>query len=89
MESFEKPGYRPLAAHLSVLAVEKGKEKGMEFNTVAPDALAELRGLAVAGYRKWAVEDFGLPAELVDGVRAEVARIHQELGATYLQRYGR
>ena len=80
---------RPLAAHLSVLAVEQGKEKGMEFNTIAPDDLAELRNLAVAGYREWAVNDFGLPADLVDGVRAEVGRIHQELGATFVQRYGR
>ncbi|MCZ6749841.1 MAG: TRAP transporter substrate-binding protein DctP [SAR324 cluster bacterium] len=80
---------RALAAHLSIQAVEESKKKGMVVNTIAADDLAELRRMSLAGYREWAIDEFGLPAELVDGVRAEVARIHEELGRTYLRRYAR
>jgi len=80
---------RGLAAHLSELAVEESKKHGMKFNYITPENLAKFKKLAQAGYRKWAVEDFGLKAELIDAVQNEVSRIHRELGETLTQRYGK
>ena len=80
---------RGLAAHLSELAVEESKKHGMKFNHITPENLAKFKKLAQAGYRKWAVDDFGLKAELIDAVQNEVARIHKELGDTLAQRYGK
>lgn len=79
---------RSLAIHLSFQAVAEAKRRGMEFNSISPENLAELRDLARAGYRKWATEEFGLPAELLDGVQNEVLRIHENLGARFMKLYG-
>ena len=80
---------RAVAAHLSIEALAEAKKRGMVFNTVAPEAQAELRALAIAGYRKWAVGEFKLPEALVDGVRAEVGRIQKEMGTAFMKQYAR
>ena len=49
----------------------------MEFNHITPQNMAELKKLAQAGYRKWAVEDFGLKAEMLDAIQNEVANIQK------------
>ena len=80
---------RGIAAHLSELAVDESKKHGMEFNHITPQNLAELKKLAQAGYRKWAVEDFGLKAELLDAIQKEVAGIQKMRGDTLMTRYGK
>ena len=80
---------RGIAAHLSELAVEESKKHGMEFNNVPPQNLAELKKMAQAGYRKWAVEDFGLKAELLDAIQNEVTGIQKMQGDTLMTRYGK
>jgi TRAP-type C4-dicarboxylate transport system substrate-binding protein len=80
---------RGLAAHLSELAVEECKEHGMKFNHISHENMAQFKALAEAGYRKWAVEEFGLEAELLDSVRGEVDRIKKELDKTIFERYAR
>ncbi len=78
---------RGIAAHLSELAVGECKGHGMEFNHITPENMGKFMKMARAGYRKWAVEEFGLEASLLDSVQNEVARIHQELGTTVVKRY--
>ncbi|UCF90114.1 MAG: TRAP transporter substrate-binding protein DctP [Desulfobacterales bacterium] len=80
---------RGIAAHLSELAVEESKKHGMEFNHIKPENMAELKKLAEGGYRKWAVDEFGLKAELLDSVQNEVARIQKDLGDSLMTRYGK
>ena len=81
---------RGIAAHLCALAEEEAKAHGMEFNSITPENMAKFKKLAKAGYRKWATQEFGLPAELLDSVDKEVARIEKvELGDKLVQRYGK
>jgi TRAP-type C4-dicarboxylate transport system substrate-binding protein len=80
---------RGIAAHLSELAVEESKKHGMEFNNVPSENLAELKKMAQTGYRKWAVDDFGLKAELLDAIQNEVAGIQKMQGDTLMTRYGK
>jgi hypothetical protein len=51
--------------------------------------MAKFKKMARAGYRKWAIEDFGLDAALLDSVQNEVARIQGELGRTLVNRYSK
>ncbi len=78
---------RGLAAHLSELAVGECKRHGLRFNHITPENMAKFKAMARAGYRKWAVEEFGLEASLLDSVQNEVSRIHRELGTTMAKRY--
>jgi len=80
---------RGVAAHLSELAVEESKKHGMKFNYITPENMAKFKELAQSAYRKWAVEEFGLKADLLDAGLNEVARIQKELAITYSNRYGR
>ena len=80
---------RGVAAHLSALAVDEAKKHGMEFNSITPENLAEMKKLAQAGYRKWAVGDFGLQAELLDRIQDEVSGIQKTMGDTLMLRYGK
>ncbi len=80
---------RGVAAHLSELAVDESKAHGMKFNHITPQNMAKFKSLAQAGYRKWAVEDFGLEAALLDSVQNELLRINKELGDTLMARYGK
>lgn len=81
---------RGIAAHLCALAEDEAKAHGMEFNSITPENMAKFKKLAKAGYRKWATEEFGLKAELLDSVENEVARIEKvELGDKLMQRYGK
>jgi TRAP-type C4-dicarboxylate transport system substrate-binding protein len=80
---------RGVAAYLSDLAVEKCKKQGMKLNRITPENMAKFKKLAQAGYRKWVVEDFGLEAAQIDGVRNEVDRINKELGKMLVDRYGK
>ena len=51
--------------------------------------MAKFKELGMAGYRKWAVEDFGLKAEMLDEVRSQVSKagagIADELVKEYAQ----
>jgi TRAP-type C4-dicarboxylate transport system substrate-binding protein len=80
---------RGIAAHLSELAVDECKQHGMKINYILPKDMAQFEKLAIAGYRKWAVDEFGLKADLLDSVRNEVERIKQELGNTFLEQYAK
>jgi TRAP-type C4-dicarboxylate transport system substrate-binding protein len=80
---------RGVAAHLSELAVDESKKHEMEFNHITPENLAELKKLAQSGYRKWAVEEFGLKAELLDAVQNEVTSINKTMGDAMVKRYGK
>jgi TRAP-type C4-dicarboxylate transport system substrate-binding protein len=80
---------RGIAAHLSELAVEEAKKHGMEFNHVPPANLAKLKSMAQTGYRKWAVDDFGLKADLLDAIQKEVDGIQKMQGDTWMTRYGK
>jgi TRAP-type C4-dicarboxylate transport system substrate-binding protein len=80
---------RGLAAHLSELAVGECKKHGLKFNDITPENMAKFEKMAQAGYRKWAVEEFGLEASLLDSIQNEVARIHKELGTRLVKRYGK
>ena len=79
---------RGTALHLSDMSVELCKKNGMEFNYVTPQAMAEFKKLAQAGYRKWATEDFGLKPELLNSVQKEVDDTSKLLGDGYMARYG-
>ncbi len=61
----------------------------MKFNYITPENMAKFKKLAQGAYRKWAVDEFDLKADLLDAGLNEVARIQKELGTTYLNRYGR
>jgi TRAP-type C4-dicarboxylate transport system substrate-binding protein len=80
---------RGAACHLADLAVEECKKHGMEFNYISAQNMDELKKLGQTGYRKWAVDQFGLKADLLDSVQNEVTRLSKELGDNYLQRYGK
>ena len=80
---------RGVAAHLSDLAVDEAKKHGMEFNHITPENMAQLKKMALTGYRKWAVEDFGLKAELLDAIQNEVDGIQKIQGETWMTRYGK
>jgi TRAP-type C4-dicarboxylate transport system substrate-binding protein len=80
---------RGVAAHLSALAVDEAKKHGMEFNSITPENIAEMKKMAQAGYRKWAVDDFGLQAELLDRIQDEVSGIQKTMGDTLMLRYGK
>jgi TRAP-type C4-dicarboxylate transport system substrate-binding protein len=80
---------RGIAAHLSELAVDESKKHGMVFNHITAQNMAELKKLAQAGYRKWAVEDFGLEAELLDAIQNEVAGIQKMQSDILMTRYGK
>ena len=45
--------------------------------------------MSVTGYRKWAVEEFGLKAELLDDIQNEVAGIQKIQGDTLMTRYAK
>ena len=55
---------RGVAAHLSELAVDESKEHGMRFNYISLKNMTKLKKMAQVGYRKWAVDDFGLKASI-------------------------
>ncbi|MFW6076518.1 MAG: TRAP transporter substrate-binding protein DctP [Hyphomicrobiales bacterium] len=44
--------------------------------------------IARPAWREWIVDDFGLDAELVDGLLEEVSRVEKELYAEDMERYG-
>ena len=79
---------RALAVHLNIGAVIESQKHGMVWNTLKPEALAELRQLSQAGYRTWAVEDYGLPASLLDAVKNEVDRLYKANGQSLANKYG-
>jgi len=80
---------RGLAAHLSELAVDTCKKHGMKFNHITPKDMASFKKLAQDGYRKWAVEDFGLEASLLDSIQGEVNGLDQTLNKVLPERYGK
>jgi TRAP-type C4-dicarboxylate transport system substrate-binding protein len=80
---------RGLAAHLSGLAVDTCKKHKMKFNHITPANMAKFKKLAQEGYRKWAVDDFGLKASLLDAIQAEVDDLDRALKKTLPERYGR
>ena len=43
----------------------------------------------MAGYRKWAVEEFGLKAELLDEVRSEVAKAGEGIANQLVMEYAK
>jgi TRAP-type C4-dicarboxylate transport system substrate-binding protein len=52
------------------------------------DERARMAEMARPAWKEWIVEDFGLEAELVDELLAEVARVGEELKEQDFQRYG-
>lgn len=80
---------RGVAAHLSDLAEAEAKKHGMKFNSISPENLKKFKELGMAGYRKWAVEDFGLKAELLDEVRSEVEQAGERIAAHLVKTYAK
>lgn len=80
---------RGVAAHLSELAVDEAKKHGMEFNSITAENMAEMKKLAQAGYRKWAVDEFGLKAELLDRIENEISGLQKTTADTLMLRYGK
>ena len=80
---------RGVAAHLSDLAEVEAKKHGMKFNAITPENMKKFKELGMAGYRKWAVEDFGLKAELLDEVRNEVAKAGEGVADLLVKRYAK
>lgn len=80
---------RGVAAHLSELAVDESKKQGMKINYIEPKEMAKFKKMAKEGYRKWAVEDFGLSAQLLDAIDQEVARISKDQAAEFYNRYAK
>jgi TRAP-type C4-dicarboxylate transport system substrate-binding protein len=80
---------RGLAAHLSELAVDESKKHGMKINYIDPKKMAEFKKMAKEGYRKWAVDDFGLSAQLLDAIDQEVSRIKSAQMNGFFDRYGK
>jgi len=80
---------RGVAAHLSELAVGESKKQGMKINYINPQEMAKFKNLAKEGYRKWAVEDFGLSAQLLDAIDQEVARVSKVQAGEFYNRYGK
>jgi TRAP-type C4-dicarboxylate transport system substrate-binding protein len=80
---------RGLAAHLSDLAVDACKKHKMKFNHITPKNMARFKKLAQDGYRKWAVEEFGLKASLLDSIQDEVNGLDRMLKKTLPERYGK
>ena len=79
---------RSLAIHLSAGAIIAAKKHGMKFNTITPENIAELREKSQAGYRKWAVNDYGLKPSLLDSVKKEVDRIYSANGKNLMKKHG-
>ena len=79
---------RSLAEHLSLKAVIKSKKHGMIWNSITPENIEKMRKASQAGYRKWAVEDYGLSVELLDSVQNEVDRIYAAKGKELVRKYG-
>lgn len=78
---------RAVAEHLSNQAIIEAKKHGMKFNEIAPSEIAKMKKLTQAGYRKWAVNDYGLDGDLLDSVQNEVNRIYKENGQQLMKRY--
>ena len=78
---------RGVAAHLSDLAEDEAKKHGMKFNRITPENMQKFKKLGMAGYRKWAVEEFGLKAELLDEVRNEVAKAGERIANQLVKEY--
>ena len=79
---------RSLAEHLSLKAVTKSKKHGMIWNSITPENIEKMRKASQAGYRRWAVEDYGLSADLLDSVSNEVDRINAAKGKELVRKYG-
>ena len=80
---------RGLAAHLSELAVDESKKHGMKINYIDPKEMVKFKTMAKAGYRKWAVDDFGLSAQLLDAIDQEVVRVKKDQTSEFYNRYGK
>lgn len=80
---------RGLAAHLSELAVDESKKQGMKINYIDSKEMAKFKKMAKEGYRKWAVDDFGLSAQLLDAIDQEVARVKNDQAGEFYNRYGK
>lgn len=80
---------RGLATHLSALAVGQIKERGMKPNHITPKNMAEFSNLAQTGYRRWAVDKFGLSAELLESVQKEVGRIQKDIRNNMVNLYAK
>ena len=80
---------RGVAAHLSELAVGESKKQGMKINYIDPKELAKFKKLAKEGYRKWAVDDFGLSAQLLDAIDQEVIRVKKDQAGEFYNRYAK
>ena len=78
-----------MAAHLSDLAEDEAKKHGMKFNRITPENMEKFKKLGMAGYRKWAVEEFGLKAELLDEVRNEVMKAGERVADALVKRYAK
>ena len=78
---------RAVANHLSIQAIIEAKKHGMVFTHISDQERAKLRDMAIPGYRKWAVNDYGLKATLIDSVRNEVNRIYKQNGAHLMKQY--
>ena len=79
---------RSLATHLSLKAVVASKEHGMKWNTVTPENIEKMQKASLAGYKKWAVEDYGLSAELIDSVKNEVNSTQADIKKDLVMKYG-
>ena len=60
----------------------------MKWNTITPDNIDKMRTASLAGYRKWAIEDYGLSGELIDSVKKEVTVIYEANGKELVRKYG-
>jgi len=79
---------RSLATHLSLKAVQSSKKHGMKWNTVTPENIAKMQKASLAGYKKWAVEDYGLSAELIESVKNEVNSTQAAISKDLVKKYG-
>ncbi len=52
-----------------------------------PENMQKFKKLSMAGYRKWAVEEFGLKAELLDEVRNQVAKAGERIADQLVKEY--
>jgi hypothetical protein len=71
------------------VAEDEAKRHGMKFNRITPENMQTFKKLAMAGYRKWAVEEFGLKAELLDEVRHEVTKAGERAVNLLVKRYAK
>jgi len=80
---------RGIACHLNELALDTVRKHGMEVNFITAENMAKFKEMAQAGYRKWAVDDFGLSAEMLDEVNKNVAEAGENMRSTLVGRYGK